>query len=148
MTEVFLPPPGPPRFDPLDPDLPLRIYQRRLPHWRQPGATYFVTFRLGDSLPQAKLRQLSQIRSGWLRRNPEPRDESQWQHLAREIAQNAEKWLDEGAGSCLLRDPRAAEELAKAMRQHQHVRYFLACYCVMPNHCHAVVRPFGGEELE
>ena len=26
-----------------------------LPHWRQDGVTYFVTFRLADSLPQAKL---------------------------------------------------------------------------------------------
>jgi hypothetical protein len=45
------PPPG---FQGLHPDKLLCTYQRHLPHWRQEGATYFVTFRLGDSLPQSK----------------------------------------------------------------------------------------------
>ncbi|MCE2692854.1 MAG: hypothetical protein LW645_01085 [Verrucomicrobiaceae bacterium] len=27
-------------------------YERNLPHWRQPGVTYFITFRLNDSLPR------------------------------------------------------------------------------------------------
>ncbi len=38
-------------FRGLDPDLEVRIYRRGLPRWRQEGATYFVTFRLVDSLP-------------------------------------------------------------------------------------------------
>ena len=29
----------------------MRVYERNLPHWRQEGGTYFVTFRLADSLP-------------------------------------------------------------------------------------------------
>jgi hypothetical protein len=29
--------------------------QNRLPHWQQLGATYFVTWRLADSLPKALL---------------------------------------------------------------------------------------------
>jgi hypothetical protein len=45
--------PDPPGFRGLDPNLPIRFYQRHLPHWRQVGATYFVTFRLADSIPQA-----------------------------------------------------------------------------------------------
>ena len=50
--------PAPPGFQGQRDDLPLKIYQQHLPHWRQDGATYFVTFRLHDSLPQAKLREL------------------------------------------------------------------------------------------
>src|SRR5213080_653790 len=49
------PPPG---FQGLHPDKPITVYQRYLPHWRQDGATYFVTFRLADALPQSKLDEL------------------------------------------------------------------------------------------
>lgn len=46
------PPPG---FQGLDPHRPLTVYYRFLLHWRQDGATYFVTFRQQDSLPRVKL---------------------------------------------------------------------------------------------
>ena len=43
-----------------------------LPHWRQDGTTYFVTFRLADSLPQEKLKQWIRNRDQWLEENPRP----------------------------------------------------------------------------
>jgi hypothetical protein len=46
-----------PIFQPFNPDGELRIYVRSLPHWRQPGATYFVTFRQGDSIPERVLAE-------------------------------------------------------------------------------------------
>ncbi|HSG71752.1 MAG TPA: hypothetical protein VLA12_15120, partial [Planctomycetaceae bacterium] len=67
--------PAPPGFRGMHPDLPVRIYRRHLPHWRQEGATYFLTFRLADSIPQTHkhmkgyvARQANQIlgRSGRL----------------------------------------------------------------------------------
>ena len=45
-------------FRGLDLRREIRIYRRGLPHWRQDGATYFVTFRLADALPQSALRDL------------------------------------------------------------------------------------------
>lgn len=30
-------------------------YRRNLPHWRAEGATYFVTFRQADSIPESVL---------------------------------------------------------------------------------------------
>ena len=45
----------------------IEIYTRRLPHWRQKGASYFVTFRLADSLPKEKLEELKQIKLEWQR---------------------------------------------------------------------------------
>ena len=41
---------APPGFQGLRTDIPVTVYYRHLPHWRQDGATYFVTFRLADSL--------------------------------------------------------------------------------------------------
>jgi hypothetical protein len=44
----------------------------KLPHWQQPGATYFITFRLSDSIP-AELRNRWQAeRDQWLLHNPKP----------------------------------------------------------------------------
>jgi len=47
-----------PPFVPLDENKAVRIYHRNLPHWRQEGVTYFVTFRLADSIPD-------HVRQGW-----------------------------------------------------------------------------------
>ena len=57
----------------MDPKKPIEIYTRRLPHWRQEGATYFVTYRLIDSLPQALLDELAQLKKEWERKLEERR---------------------------------------------------------------------------
>src|SRR5947208_2705134 len=49
--------PPEPFFQPFDPDGELRVYMRNLPHWRQPGVTYFVTFRQDDSIPAVVLEE-------------------------------------------------------------------------------------------
>jgi putative transposase len=36
---------------------PLRRTKNRLPHWEQERCACFVTFRLGDSLPQERQRE-------------------------------------------------------------------------------------------
>lgn len=96
---------APPGFRGFDPSGPVRVYQRRLPHWRQKGATYFVTFRLGDSIPQTHLQALKRLRDEWERIHPPPRSEVEWRELAREITNKTEAWLDEGYGVCELGRP-------------------------------------------
>ncbi|PYK67542.1 MAG: hypothetical protein DME45_10010 [Verrucomicrobia bacterium] len=51
----------------FDPYGEVNVARRRLPHWQQPGAAYFITFRLADSLPQSRLRQWREERAIWLR---------------------------------------------------------------------------------
>jgi hypothetical protein len=60
-NEIWNPPP-PTGFRGLRDDVPLTKYDGLLSHWRQSGATDFVTFRLADSLPQARLQQLKSLR--------------------------------------------------------------------------------------
>ena len=36
--------------------------KRNLPHWQEPGAEYFVTFRLAGSLPKKVIQQLKESR--------------------------------------------------------------------------------------
>ncbi len=45
------------------------VRQGNLPHWYQPGVTYFITFRTEDSVPQALLRSWYARRDDWLRRH-------------------------------------------------------------------------------
>jgi hypothetical protein len=93
MTWNLAPPPG---FQGLRDDLPLECYQRHLPHWRQAGATYFLTFRLADSLPQAKLDELKVLRLEWERKHPPPRTDAQWDELWRQsYLQTGPVWEDE-----------------------------------------------------
>jgi putative transposase len=69
---------APPGFQGLREDKDLTIYIRHLPHWRQEGATYFATFRLGDSLPQSKLRELTDWRKEWEQCHEQPRSTEVW----------------------------------------------------------------------
>jgi hypothetical protein len=138
--------PPPPGFQGLRDDKPLDVYVRHLPHWRQDGATYFVTFRLKDSLPKAKLDELTQLRREWEGRNPRPWGRNVLEQLSREQVERIERWLDQSMGSCVLKDPSSAALLAQAMRHFDGERYELGAYVVMPNHCHVIVRPLASIE--
>ncbi|WP_430451419.1 transposase [Rhodopirellula europaea] len=139
---------APPGFRGLDPDKPLRKYIRHLPHWRQDGATYAVTFRLSDSLPKAKLEMLASMRREWEAKFPEPRSEKAWQRYARTVTSRVNEWLDQGSGECHFSNWHFANELARAILHFQNEQYHVASYVVMPNHCHLIVRPFSAFELE
>ena len=93
------PPPG---FQGFREDLPMSIYLRNLPHWRQQGATYFVTFRLADSIPGDYLEFLVRLRTDWLAKNPPPQSKPALDHLGRMLIERIEYWLDQGMGSCVL----------------------------------------------
>ena len=125
-----------------------RLRLQHLPHWRQDGATYFVTFRLADSLPEAKLIEIKNHRAWWEHTHPEPRSETDWEEYAREVTRRTEAWLDEGHGACHFREERWANDLRDRLHHFQGERYQLFCWVIMPNHCHLVIRPFDGHELE
>ena len=133
--------PAPRGFQGLREDLPVTVYQQALPHWRQDGATYFVTFRLYDSLPQSKLCELRQFKEEWERRHPPPRSNDSLEALSREIMQRMERWLDKGMGSCVLKSGDVSALLADILHAHDDSRYEMGCYVLMPNHVHAIVRP-------
>jgi putative transposase len=135
--------PSLPGFQGLREDLPLEVYVRHLPHWRQIGATYFVTYRLHDSLPRVKLDALQRWKTDWESRNPPPRSHEQLDELAKETMRRVEHWLDQGAGECVLRQRPVADVMVEELHRHDGNHYELGCYVVMPNHVHAVVRPLA-----
>ncbi|MCH8149172.1 MAG: transposase [Planctomycetes bacterium] len=145
MTFNLDPPPG---FRGLDPHVPVRIYTRNLPHWRQDGATYFVTFNLDDALPGAKKNELKAMRREWELRYPPPRDEAVWTAYAKTVFQRVEKWMDAGYGRCWFRQRQYAAELQRAILHFHDQRYEIGCCTIMANHCHLIIRPFESYELE
>ena len=135
-------------FTPYDPQAGPIIYHRNLPHWRQPGTTYFVTFRLADSLPASRSSQLKQEQQQWLIdhdiHNMEtlakaPND-LRWQY-AKTFNARWHELLDAGHGSCILSQPEKRQIVVDAL-QHWHVtRLHLDETVIMPNHVHTLITP-------
>ena len=122
----------------------------RLPHWEKESATYFITFRLADSLPKSVLDQIESEREAIVKtanqfqRPLSPDERRKIQRLSSPII---EKYLDNGAGACHLQNPAIAEEIATTFRHFDDQRYRLFAWCVMPNHVHVVVRLLPGQTL-
>ncbi len=135
-------------FNPFDRDTPVARYGRYLPHWRQPGATYFVTFRLADSIPAEKLRQWETELEEWLKKNPEPHSPAQRDEYNQRFTERFHAWLDAGEGACILKRPDIASIVAEALRHFDGDRYALGHFVVMPNHVHVIVKPLGEHTLE
>lgn len=99
-----------------------------LPHLDAQHVVQSVTFRLADSLPQEKLRQLELD----LQREPvTTRD--------RERRMRIERWLDAGMGCCALQHPRMAEVMQQTLLKFDGERYRLLAWCIMPNHVHVLI---------
>ena len=139
------PPPG---FQGFREDLLMTSYVRHMPHWRQQGATYFVTFRLADSLPEARLRELESLKAEWLKQNPRTQNRKKLEVLARLVFERIEQWLDQGYGSCLLKDDRLSLIANHAIHYFHNQHYELGASVVMPNHVHCIVRPFSANDMQ
>jgi REP element-mobilizing transposase RayT len=131
----------------FDPEAPIAFLSGNLPHWRQQGTTYFVTFRLADSLPQEKLLQWHEERARWLAEHPEPHDEATRRDYYDRFPQRLQQWLDAGSGSCLLAMPGIKPLVEGALRHFDLQRYRLQDFVVAPNHVHALVSPSGEYRL-
>jgi len=131
-------------FDPAEPIADLKGI---LPHWRQDGATYFVTFRLADALPKEKNRQWQEERSAWMNEHPEPRDEETRHEYYQLFPDRLQNWLDAGHGSCQLAEKEAKELVENALKKCDGGRYKLHEFVVMPNHVHVLVSPLADNLL-
>ena len=67
-------------FQFFNPTEDVSVLSGDLPHWRQDGVPYFVTFRLSDSLPQGKIEEWKQEREIWLKTHPDPRSAADETH--------------------------------------------------------------------
>jgi len=135
----------PPSF--FDPYGEVTKTSHRLAHWQQGQVWVFVTWRLRDSLPKAKLDQWQEERRIWLALHPEPWDERTEAEYHDRFSRQIDEWLDRGNGSCVLKEAANARIVAEALRHFDGQRYEIASFVVMPNHVHVLFRPLGDHAL-
>jgi REP element-mobilizing transposase RayT len=121
----------------------LRIRSRGvLPHWEVEDSTYFVTFRLRDSLPRDVAAMLAHDRECAIR---QAKTAAQRVEVNRAFGDRLDQYLDAGSGSAILREHGAV--VAEALKHFDGQRYELIAWCVMPNHVHVLFFVPGRAEL-
>lgn len=132
----------------FDPAAPVGFIKGgNLPHWRQDGATYFVTWRTADSMPNDRVMQWLDEREEWLSMHPMPHDAKTMAEYDRLFPARWEQWLDEGYGECVLARPDISDAVAGVLRRLDGNQYRLHEFVVMPNHVHVLVTPLGQYRL-
>ena len=138
-------------FQFFDPGAEVDVSWRKLPHWDQRDAYYFLTWRTADSIPAPALEQWHHERTCWLAAHGilcqkqedwqgeiEKLPEAEHREFYRLFTQRWHELLDAGHGKCLLRDPGASEIVAENLRHGEGVHYELEAWVVMPNHVHVL----------
>ena len=141
-------------FDPYDPNTEKLVFRRKLPHWRQDSSTYFITWRLADSLPHAKLKEWEEERRLWLSARGlgsagdigllTPRERAEFTNY---FGGKIEEWLDAGFGSMSLARPEVSAVVEETLRFFDGERYALGEFVIMPSHVHVIVMPAPDVEL-
>lgn len=112
-------------------------YRRRLPHIQIAGSTYFVTFRLINSLPKEALEKLAEETE---RIKKLPKDEI-------DLAQRRwfgkyDDYLDRVlCGDAYLKNEEIADLVAEAVHYRDEKVYILDAFTIMPTHVHLVCTP-------
>jgi putative transposase len=148
-------------FEGFDEHNAVRIYESGLlPHWRQEGCTYFVTFRLADSIPKQVLVEIEEQHRNWLAHRGIDANSADWKRQLAKLSTSEQRVyegqvghslnvaLDLCHGSCCLKDERVSQQVASALDFFHDVRVLTGDFVVMPNHVHALMTPLPGHELE
>jgi putative transposase len=155
LVEVSIRAPNDVRY--FDERRSLRIATRNLPHWRQDGATYFVTFRQIDSIPTAVWEQMKREAGAWnehveaaiqLHGTIPFALSCEWEAFQRNQWIQAERTADECHGACVFRDTVARQIMSDALMFFEGQRHFMHAFVVMPNHVHVLVTPASGWTLD
>ena len=117
-------------------------YRRRLPHIQIAGSTYFVTFRLKDSLPKDALAKLAKDTA---RSKELPRDKTELDY--RRWFGKFDDYLDRIlCGETFLKNEQVADLVAESIHYRDGKVYDLIAFCIMPNHVHLVFVPLEKPE--
>jgi putative transposase len=116
-------------------------FRGHLPHLENPNSTYFVTIRLAGPIPlkvieKWKSEKLEIIKYASLqKRELSVYEKERLKYL---LSRNIELYLDKLYVECWLRDPTIAQLVIDVRKFSEGRRYWLAAWCVMPNHVHVV----------
>jgi glycosyltransferase involved in cell wall biosynthesis len=132
----------------LHPQRRINKHRHILPHWHHDGVWCFITWRLADSLPQEFIQGWMNRRDAWLRDHPKPWEPEVEAEYHQRFSGRYLDLLDQGLGSCLLRQKACADAVEQVLQFFNGTRYTLKSYVVMPNHVHVLVRLHDGWPLE
>jgi len=108
-----------------------------LPHFDGVAIPQTITLNLADAVP-------AKVLESWQRQLKDLTVE----YKLIVLKQRIERYLDQGYGECLLRDPTIAKVVQDSLLKYDGVRYRLFSWCIMPNHEHSLMTRFQDSELE
>lgn len=118
------------------------FYRRRLPHIQVAGATYFVTFRLKNSLPREVLEKLAK-EAERIKNLPKDKIDIEQHHWFEKL----DGYLDQVlCGEAFLKNEQIANLLTEAIHYRDGKVYDLVAFCIMPNHVHLICNPLEKEK--
>jgi REP element-mobilizing transposase RayT len=130
------------------------MHQRNLPHIYPKGASFFITFRLKNSIPFEILAQLQEERNLII----EQTKQLNLNELEkREVIYNEEKRffgkydtiLDKfSKNENYLKNPEIAQIIANKFHEYDKNLYDLIAFCIMPNHVHVLFNTDGYDKVD
>jgi REP element-mobilizing transposase RayT len=117
----------------------IMIFRTRgyLPHLQTSNETYFVTFRIEDSLPKALvIRWKNELE---YQKKLAGNDLENINELQRKYFFKVDDYLDKNQGSSWLKDSNIAKVVAEALKKFDGQRYSLHAWTIMPNHVHVLI---------
>ena len=115
------------------------------PHLYPPGATFFITFRLNDSLPKNIIEELKREfevaqKNIIISNKKDSWKEKELNSLRQRIFGKYEHQLDQHPyGACYMNDPKIALIIANRISSYNNQYYTINNFCIMPNHVHLLV---------
>lgn len=145
-----------PPFVPFDIRSAVRVYRRNLPHWRQVGATYFVTFHLQDSMPKEAIQRLERRKATWLASHGISMDiagkdygnrlsPSETLEFRAFVNRLREGIADAGYGSCVLKETEIRRVIRMEILREDEGYWYTGDFVIMPNHVHLLLTPITME---
>lgn len=111
------------------------FYYRKLPHWQPPESTFFITYRLADSVPSSAFDQLK------LRYARKEISRETYFKLVEAILENRKD------GPHWMKNPEIAKIILDSLIFNHGKLYKLLAACVMSNHVHVVLQTLPGSPL-
>lgn len=118
------------------------FYKRRLPHIQIAGSTYFITFRLVNSLPLEALARLAEERQE-INQLPQSQKEAANQAWFTQYDDYLDRAL---SGDLHLKNQQIADMVADSIHFRDGKVYDLISYCIMFNHVHLICTPLLKEK--
>ncbi len=119
------------------------FYKRNLPHIQPIGATFFVTFRLKDSIPRIKILELKERyeqRIELIQTNQKENIKDSIYDERKRFFAEYDDLLDKcNNGPTYLKQPAIAEIVKTQIHLLDNDLYELIAYSIMPNHVHILI---------